>query len=85
MCARVCVRFRTIEVHLRCLGVYMYARVRVVSRCVYVCLCMCGVWVCTCVLMYVCAHVSVLIWCGVRGCIWCVLGVSKYGGGWIVL
>ena len=53
---------------------YMCACVRVVSRCVYVCLlcvvsrcvhvssCMCGV--------YVCAHVSVLIWCGVRGCIW---------------
>ena len=41
--AHVCVKFRTIEVHLRCLGVYMCAHVCVVSRCVYVCLCMCGV------------------------------------------
>ena len=30
-------------VHVWCLGVYMCARVGVGSRCVHVCLCMCGV------------------------------------------
>ena len=55
----------------------MCACVYVVSRHVHVCLCMFGV--------YVCAHVRVFILCGVRGCIWCVWGVSKYGGGWILL
>ena len=49
-----------------CLGIYMYARVRVVSRCVHVCLCICGVYLCTCVLVcvwclgvHMCAHVCV--------------------------
>ena len=50
------------------LGVYMCARVHVVSRCVHVCSCTCGVYLCTCVLVYV--------WClGVYMCA-CVCVVS---------
>ena len=63
--------------YVRGLGMYMCAHVCVVSRCV-----------CTYVFVYVlCPHVSKYIYgvvCVVV-CIWCVWGVSKYGGGWIVL
>ena len=38
----------------------MCARVRMVCRYVHVCSCVCGV--------YVCAHVSVFIWRGMHGC-----------------
>ena len=52
---------------------YMCARVGVGSRCVHVCLCMCGVYLFTCVLVYVrclvCTCVLVYVRClGVYMC-----------------